>query len=455
LNIRQVLVQPRQSQGAVRLGVLPDALDRKMFTILLLLFVVDVGQLSFWGYSSVAAKPFAGPQRALSLLLQLSYLALNPTLTLSTVILRPVAVVMASFCLLSAYWSADPVQTVSSSIRLFGVIGMVTAAQARHGPDFVLRRVFALISGIMALTAASLLVFPLSFTPTGPLAGSFRGFFNHKNTLAAFVPIYLAVAFAYLRSGELTKTWRNVTIALLAVSVPIIALNQSATDVAISVMLVGIAVLFFAAPKVAAPHTVVVIAVLVTGSLIVFALETPQIVDVLGRNATFSDRTLIWEFALYHIWPRQVLGWGYAAFPLTKLLQSDPRWGADSFIVGSLHNSYLTVFADLGWSGLVLFSIFVSSSVINAVRQLYVRGLAPSSVAMVLVLVVYLLDGVTESQGGLAPDFLLTMLLVVSRPARLVDQINRKVNDPNPKLLCGVVATPPIQLASSTIERLV
>ena len=408
-----------RSPGSTYLGLLSDSLDRRLFSLLLILFVIDVGQISYWGFTAQPLSPLSTTQRAISLTLQFVYLGVNPVFVLSMFALRPVLFVAASFCLLSTFWSADPSHTIGSSIRLFGVIGMVTAAQARHGSGFVLWRMFSILSGIIVLTAVSIVAFPITITPAGDVAGSFRGLFDQKNQLAAFVAIYIAMAFAFLQTDSLTRRWRRITIALLCVAFFLIVISRSATGVVLVCMLVGVTILFTTAIRLRAYYTITLLALGTLVGLVVAVLLIPDIVVLLGRNATFSDRSDIWKFALHHIWPRQVLGWGYGAFPLSTLMKSDERWGTGSFIVEQLHNSYLTVFAGIGWVGVALFVWFLLSMIFATVRRLHVDGLTLSSMATVMVLLVYLVDGVTESLGGLEPNFMLTVLLVAHPPLRL------------------------------------
>ncbi len=408
------------SPSSTYLGLLSDSLDRRLFTIALAFFVTDVAQISYWGFTTQPISPIAGPQHAVSLILQTAYVAANPAFALSLVALRPVLFVAASFCLLSTRWSADPVHTIGSSIRLFALIGMVTAAQARHGTGFVLWRMFLVMSGIVVLTALSIVAYPTTITPGGTVAGSFRGPFDQKNDLAAAIGAYIALAIAFLQTGSLTRRWRKITIALLVVALGLIVISRSATGVAIVFMLFGVAGLFRIATRTTAHYTVAVLALGTMISLIVLVVISPDIVGVVGRSADFSSRTVIWKFALHHIWPRQTWGWGYGAFPLSKLMKSDQeRWGGESFVVEQLHNSYLTVFAGIGWVGVALYAWFLLSMIATTIRRLHVDGLTLSSMATVMVLIVYLLDGVTEGFGGLEPFFMLTVLLTAAAPLRL------------------------------------
>jgi O-antigen ligase len=410
-----------RSRGSTHLGLLSDSLDRRLFTVLLTLFVIDVAGISYWGFTATPFSPIAGVQRAISLALQTVYLAANPAFVLSLIALRPVLFVAASFCLLSTMWSADPVHTIGSSIRLFAIIGMVTAAQARYGTGFVLWRMLMVMSGVVVVTALSIVAYPITLTPGGgEVGGSFRGLFDQKNGLAACIGSYIGLALAFLQTGSLTRRWRKITLVLLFVAVGLIIVSRSATGVVIVCMLFGVAGLFRLATRTTAHYTVAALALGTMIAVIVLVLISPDIVELLGRNATFSSRTVIWKFALHHIWPRQMLGWGYGAFPLAQLMKSDPgHWGGDSFVVQQLHSSYLTVFAGIGWVGIGLFAWFLLSLIATTVRRLHVEGLTLSSMAAVMVLIVYLLDGVTEGVGGLEPFFMLTVLLIATAPLRL------------------------------------
>lgn len=118
----------------------------------------------------------------------------------------------------------------------------------------------------------------------------------------------------------------------------------------------------------------------------------PSLVKDLGKDTTFSGRTVIW-----HILPRFVenpwLGAGYETF------LSGPRMVQLKAIIDKTfqeaHNGYLEVWLNLGWIGVSLFAFVVVSGYRRAVAA-YGRDPAIGSLRMAFFVAV-LIEGLTEA----------------------------------------------------------
>ena len=111
---------------------------------------------------------------------------------------------------------------------------------------------------------------------------------------------------------------------------------------------------------------------------------------------------------------RPWLGYGYRAFPLADLLRLDPRWGLDSYIVGSTHNAYLAIVTEIGLVGLAAYGAWLVAFVARGFPR---AGRADQRRAA-MVLGVYLVSGLSESFAGLSPGLYFAALIIARASAR-------------------------------------
>jgi exopolysaccharide production protein ExoQ len=133
-------------------------------------------------------------------------------------------------------------------------------------------------------------------------------------------------------------------------------------------------------------------------------------------NYTLSGRTFIWDFVNFEIAKRPLFGWGYRSFWLVG--PDSPNivegWG---FIrnMPSAHNGYLDTILSTGHIGLVLFLIFIITT-LQAIGRVAHRDPARAwlllSIALFVILVNFLESGWMD--GG---DVLWLMFVIVATEA--------------------------------------
>jgi len=79
-------------------------------------------------------------------------------------------------------------------------------------------------------------------------------------------------------------------------------------------------------------------------------------------DATFSGRTIIWEFVQQEIARKPLLGWGYESF---WLVPGSPAAEAGGWVAGmpNGHNGYYDLMLDLGYIGLGFLLVFIFTTV--------------------------------------------------------------------------------------------
>ncbi|MGD0445071.1 MAG: O-antigen ligase family protein [Edaphobacter sp.] len=118
----------------------------------------------------------------------------------------------------------------------------------------------------------------------------------------------------------------------------------------------------------------------------------PSLVQSLGRDATFSGRTVIWHIlieSVRHPW----LGAGYETFLMGPRLVQLKAIIDKTF--QEAHNGYLEVWLNLGWIGVSLFTFLVITGYQNAVAA-FRRDPAIGSLRLALFVAV-LIEGLTEA----------------------------------------------------------
>ena len=137
--------------------------------------------------------------------------------------------------------------------------------------------------------------------------------------------------------------------------------------------------------------------------------------DVVGRDATLTGRTRIWEDAL-KLTVNPVIGAGYESFWMGNRLEA--MWLANGEHLNQAHNGYLEVYLDLGWVGLTLVAAVMLWGYGNAVRILRSAPLLGSlKIAFFVVAAIY--NCTEHAFRELHPVWLMFLLAVVAIPPSL------------------------------------
>jgi exopolysaccharide production protein ExoQ len=91
---------------------------------------------------------------------------------------------------------------------------------------------------------------------------------------------------------------------------------------------------------------------------VLFFNFSPGILETLGRDPTLTDRTMMWPL-LISVSGNHLVGTGYESFWLGPRLQA--IWSAYPWQPREAHNGYVEVFLNLGWVGLVLLAVVIST----------------------------------------------------------------------------------------------
>jgi exopolysaccharide production protein ExoQ len=244
-----------------------------------------------------------------------------------------------------------------------------------------------------------------------------------NSTLLAFIALLALIVFGVQLAARPRRRLRVVLWMLLAAVVLVITRSATVWLAAVAVAVVLAAVLFLRATAVGRsrlPRYGVVAAVV--GALGVAAIIAREpLFELLGKNATLTGRSNIWESVIGLAQQRPVFGWGWVSYwapwvePFTGLAREG---GVNQY---QAHNAWLDIWLQLGIVGLVVFGLLVVSSAVRswifATDRLITRpgtigSYPPESLLPVLVLTALLVQSLAESR--LIIEYGLLLLVVIA-----------------------------------------
>jgi len=315
----------------------------------------------YWNVSESAAsgnnRPLSGPFRQLlRLALLLSFLGAFGLGRFD--LIKRVLVTLAPllpfvlFGLLAMFWSISKVESAKILFNWCLVCFGLAAASAQLSPDRLRRVLGTLFAGCVGASFLAYILIP--DIATGYHFGNpvMRGLFAHKNTFGYF---------AALGGMVLVALGRHKTLGGLAMLVLLWAgVVASGSAAALAVGVVGTAYILVLRnvvpyPQFHLPFVVLLLSVVAVGTLtLIFALEWAT--GLLGRSATLSGRTLLWEGYLNYFGNRITLGQGPGLFStLTERGLGITGAVAGAGDVGLPHNLYIALLGEVGIVGAVLF----------------------------------------------------------------------------------------------------
>ncbi|WP_161634800.1 O-antigen ligase [Nesterenkonia sp. AN1] len=214
-----------------------------------------------------------------------------------------------------------------------------------------------------------------------------RGFFSHNVAGGLFALVGAVISICKF-SGR--QRWFGVVVCAL-----FIACAGSATGILLSLLaLLVMAVLVVVAPRVPVLGCLGLVTAVVLPVGVVAMFSGDRILDLLGRDATLTGRTLIWDWGMDSIGERPIWGWGFQAyFPGGEgagLLASASRF--EGYNLSHFHQSYIQTSIDLGIFGTLFLIIILVVSFLNGYR-LQSLGAASDGLVVSTVVAVYAFAG--------------------------------------------------------------
>lgn len=326
----------------------------------------------------------------------------------------------------SANWSAHPAKVLVVWGHYVGAYLACLAAVL--SPGLGSRSVLRVFLAFAVLSVAATLLIVVVNPARGimDVGGKMRwiGFTISANALGVLMLVSIWSCWAALY--EFRSLWSRAAMLLL---MPLIAFCLFKSDSMTSLLLAVLVSLMFPVVMrigrmgpLRAVAALSVCAVMTVSALILLYACAPELLtpatvldnlSYIGRSATFTGRTTLWETAFRAIADRPLVGWSFDA-----LFSLSDRYAVRA---SHLHNGYLELLVSGGLLGL----LFVVMIIVQALYRLLgtLRNESSWGVSLGLLLLLILLHNLAEPSLGKAPTFLwvvfslLFMLLGMPRNA--------------------------------------
>lgn len=200
------------------------------------------------------------------------------------------------------------------------------------------------------------------------LAG-WHGLFEHKNTMTAFL-VMVAAAVLSFEHRPRVRRWSQVLIVVLVLG----AKSSTGLSALLALYCCRFWLVRYTREGAIRRASFVVLSILGFGVAIAgFVAFLPFIVNLYGKDLTFTGRTQIWSAALWAIGKRLTMGYGregvWFRTGIPPTYEIDQRIG---FVAGHAHNAYLELLLEVGLVGLVLYVGLLRSAFRAAWRRMTV-----------------------------------------------------------------------------------
>jgi O-antigen ligase len=342
----------------------------------------------------------------------LALFALSPRDGLKAAARQPFLILLLLIVALSILWSVAPDQTFRRVVGLwFTTLGAIMLA-ARHRWS-TLAEIFAGCFAALAVIAflVSLLV-PSIGVMHELFPGAWRGVWPEKNALGGNMALgFVILASAAVLNPRRAKIWWGFAgLALL-----LVLLSTSKTSlVALMLGLGGLMFVGMARRNPAAGVATIWLAILgVALGAAVFLFASDLVFDVLGKDATLTGRTKIWDAAMIQIHQKPWTGYGYGVVwdmkgPWTPLAWIIKDAG---FTPLHAHNAWIEQWLGMGVFGLAAFGLMYLQTLLLAALAIFRDRGAYLAVPFLLV---YSLMSLTESVAVTYHDFRWVLFVAIS-----------------------------------------
>jgi O-antigen ligase len=284
---------------------------------------------------------------------------IGPTLRM---MLRQKAVLsFAVLAFLSAFWSQAPQATLRKATILFLYMLVAWFFATYYTPRDQMRLLFAL-GVIMGLASIAWVIFLPQYGLHG--SGEWKGVFGQKNFLGSTMfYLFAGLPFCRISSGR-----RLLTLALQAIlPLGLILLSQSRTSLIMVGVLIGVR---FLGPLINRTRREAIPFVLYWVGIAIAAIPVTLrlILPLLGRDLTFTGRTLTWAYAfplaLKHLW----LGYGYQG--RIDASGNPAPINVAGIPIQTVDNGYLDILLQFGLLGLGLLLVLLTVCMRDFLRLL-------------------------------------------------------------------------------------
>ncbi|MBH0098527.1 O-antigen ligase family protein [Salinibacterium sp. NSLL150] len=253
---------------------------------------------------------------------------------------------------------------------------------------------------------------------------------NHLGFLALLGVIAFSIQWA---TGSVSKRWSITWIALAALT---LFFTRSATVTvalaAVTLTALGLLIIRRRRTERARHRTAVgFVALAVAAAATAFALRD-TIFGLLGKSSDLTGRAEIWQTVIGLAQQRPAFGWGWISFWMPWVEPFKDRVIRNGVVQLQAHDTWLDVWLQLGIVGVVVFAVFVASTLVRAwftaidPPQKVATGVepySPLSLLPILVMVALVVQSIPESR--LIGEYALALLVIIAVKTKRPDWMVR------------------------------
>lgn len=303
---------------------------------------------------------------------------------------------IVGLAVVSAAWSGIPLLTLRHSAALLGTTVFGIYLAGRYSRLEIIKLLVWTLGVIAVLSLCFALLLPQYGIQTEykRIVG-WRGVYIHKNLLGNFMSLTAVTSLLYSFSCRKRFLFGLI---LFGISVTLLFLSASKTALVsfiILLFILSIVQIFRGRYMRSVPARILFI--LLVGSLTVWlAYNVDFIFHILGRNATLTGRTFLWQEVWGMIQKHPWLGYGYDSFWLGKEGPSNSIWQIVRWTPDNAHNGYLDLWLQLGFFGVVFFAVSFITNLFKAITLIR-RENSWIEVFPLLFLIFMAIHNITES----------------------------------------------------------
>jgi exopolysaccharide production protein ExoQ len=332
------------------------------------------------------------------------------------------------YCLLSVTWSPVPVPSFKRWIKDLGDVVMVLIIMTDPQPVRALRRLYFRVGSILFPFSIALIRYTRlgrAWNNDGLLTNV--GVTTDKNMLGVIVfvislGILWNVRWLFLNKSEPGRNRRLFAEGvLLTFGVYLLSIAHSSTSLACFLLGSGLMLATYMGVIRRRPSRVYLagLAVFVLGGLAIAVGGAGDVANALGRDASFSGRTVIWA-ALIPTVTNPVMGTGFESYwnsPNQEMFADTLNSGGwyHAEFLNEAHNGYLEVYLNLGWVGLSLMIVILTTGYSRACKAFrHDRELGSLTLAYIVTGMIYAITEAAFRTLGAMWMFILIAVIAAS-----------------------------------------
>lgn len=329
-----------------------------------------------------------------------------------------------ALALLSVLWSQNRAHTTIDALNLLVVTLFAMYLYLRYPGERILSLLTFGAFVSLCLCALAVIAFP-SIGIDAFQDNAWRGIFAQRNVCAAICTLFLALGLHYQARGLSSQLIRG---SVLFLSVLFIIMSGSRTGWILATLALILTYTLRFLARLRSLDRLLVLMVLAVPTVVLGFLifnHFTQVLALLNKDPTMTQRTIIWAQVIPSILRHPFLGYGYSAFWMGLSGESMHAVLVTGWMEGQAQDGYLDILLQLGLAGLIpLLLVFVRAGV-QAVPLVERRSLDRVSAVSMVLLPLVLVGNIGESTLllplGLAWFYALIAFLVLGRPDGLAE----------------------------------